>query len=350
MNKKLIALFISAGLLALPFAIFAQTAVTQGIPIASNPSQYGCINLSTNLKMGASSDPSVEIQVLSLQLALTNEGFAVASGEMGTYGQSTAVAVKAFQERYSQDILAPFGLTHGTGNVGTNTRLKLLALYGCMKSYTPNITASLSVTNMVLNQNGVSATFCNNGTDNLPTAPFRIRLNGINRDFEEPGADQAGACVTDTWLYSTWGLSFDPGSTFTAVALVDPNNVYKHGQLVYPVGGTSTLTVPSLTGVSMAVRSAILKSSGLQATFCNSGTQALTSFPVQITMNGNTQMVDVSGAYTPGSCPTVSYPYSTWGLTYTPGTTYSVVITIDPNNVDKDPDKFDNVASVIGTP
>jgi len=354
MNKKIITVVAAAALLVVPAVIFADTTTT---PVTTTPpAQMGCINLTVNLKMGSSADPATKLQILNLQLAMANEGFTIDSAESGTYGPSTKAAVKAFQEKYHDDILAPFGYTKGTGNVGTLTRLKLAALYGCRTNmnaasgYTGSV--NLSVNNLVLNGDGVSATFCNNGKTDLPVAPFRIRLNGINRDFEEVGARPAGACVTDSWLYSTWGLSFDPGSTIGAVTLIDPNGLYKQGQIKYPLNGTATITVPALTGTQLAVRSVGLKTTGLQATFCNVGTLDVTSFPVQVTLNGTAKMFDIPEVYKSGKCQTKNWTYDNWGLTYTPGTSYSATVIVDPNGVYSKQNEFnfDNVASVIGMP
>ncbi len=346
MNKKLIALFTSAILLGLPVATLADTTAM------STLSQTGCINLTTNLRMGSLSNPSVKLQVLNLQLALANEGLTVDATETGTFGQSTKMAVKAFQEKYKDDVLAPFGYKKGTGNVGVLTRLKLQALYGCRTNtmMQSNVSANLSVTNLILDNNGVTAIFCNKGKNDLTTAPFRIRLNGINRDFEEIGAQKAGACTTDTWGYATWGLSYDPGSTFTAVAIIDPFSVYKSGQLQFPSSVGTTITVPALPGIHLSVRSILLKTNGLQATFCNLGTQVLTSFPVQITVNGTAKTFDVSEVYAPGKCIPKTYTYDNWGITYAPATSYSAIVTVDPKNIYNETNEFDNVASVIGTP
>jgi len=48
----------------------------------------------------------------------------------GKFGELTRKAVIRFQEKYKDEILAPFGLTAGTGIVGTKTMLKINALMG----------------------------------------------------------------------------------------------------------------------------------------------------------------------------------------------------------------------------
>jgi len=48
----------------------------------------------------------------------------------GWFGPITKKAVIAFQENYADEILAPWGLTEGTGIVGKTTRAKLNKLLG----------------------------------------------------------------------------------------------------------------------------------------------------------------------------------------------------------------------------
>jgi hypothetical protein len=349
MNKNLIVLGVSIALLATPMAIFADN------PPAATPSatstEAGCITLTTNLKMGPLSNVT-KLQVLNLQLVLATEGFTIDPQETGTgtFGASTKAAVKAFQEKYADDVLAPFGFKKGTGNVGVLTRLKLQALYGCRKTTTTQYSGpvNLSVTNLTLDSNGITGTFCNNGAKDLPIAPFRIRLNGINRDFEEP-IQKAGSCVTDTWLYSTWGLNYDPGVTFGAVVLIDPNNLYKTGQLQYPSTPTASITVPALPGYHLAVRGVTLKSAGIQATLCNLGTVNMTSFPIAIKLDGVSKNFDVPEVYTAGKCVTKNFTYDNWGGNYTAGSTHTVTLTADPNNIFNETDEFDGVATALGT-
>ena len=49
-----------------------------------------------------------------------------------SFDEMVASAVVEFQEKYASEILAPYGLTHGTGYVGKSTRAKLNQLYGCI--------------------------------------------------------------------------------------------------------------------------------------------------------------------------------------------------------------------------
>ena len=344
MKKYIIGVYIIA-MGILPIMSLAQTAPLQ--PASA------CTDFMMNLKMSsAKSDPTTQAAILNLQLALSREGFTIAPAELGMFGKDTKDAVRAFQEKYSGDVLAPFGMKKGTGNFATITRLKMQALYGCRASgvtLPAGSSISIQVSSLVLDSNGVTATICNNGKNSLPTVPFRIRLNGINRDFEAIGAQGAGACTTDTWKYESWGLTYDPASTFTAVSILDPNAVYKTAKMQYPLNASTSIPVAVIPGYHLSVRSMLLKSTGLQATFCNLGTLDLTSFPVDVMVNGTKKSFDVAGAYVAGKCVPMNWTYDNWGITYKAGMTFNATISVDPSNTYKETNEFDNVATAVGT-
>ncbi len=87
-----------------------------------------CHNFNQNLLQGATGS-----EVHNLHLALAAQGFNVSSTDLQnqSFGTSTKAAVILFQEKYRSDILTPYGLTRGTGNVYQATRAKLNQLYGC---------------------------------------------------------------------------------------------------------------------------------------------------------------------------------------------------------------------------
>lgn len=87
-----------------------------------------CHTFNVNLKIG---DSGTEVK--ALRTALAKEGFSGLEAMGGAYefDERVASAVVGFQEKYASEILAPWGLTHGTGYVGPTTRAKLNKLYGC---------------------------------------------------------------------------------------------------------------------------------------------------------------------------------------------------------------------------
>ena len=81
--------------------------------------------LSANLKKGMKGDA-----VKTLQEGLKQDPSVYPEGlTTGYFGPLTKAAVIRFQEKYASDILAPWGLTKGTGFVGSTTRAKFNALY-----------------------------------------------------------------------------------------------------------------------------------------------------------------------------------------------------------------------------
>ncbi len=84
-----------------------------------------CHDFNVNLRYGMRGS-----EVRSLQTALKKEGFYNRS-VTGYFDEYTASAVVGFQEKYASDILASWGLTHGTGYVGSTTITKLNDLYKC---------------------------------------------------------------------------------------------------------------------------------------------------------------------------------------------------------------------------
>jgi len=91
--------------------------------LTGNPTiinQYSCTQLTKNLFYNYQNDSA---QVKCLQEFLQKQGYAIIPS--GSYDLSTKNAVKAFQEKYASEILNPYNLRYGSGNVGNNTREKI---------------------------------------------------------------------------------------------------------------------------------------------------------------------------------------------------------------------------------
>ncbi len=346
----------------LPLSPTLPTTPSQSTVTPLPPAILPCYDFVGTLKLGSKGG-----RVKNLQFFLEREGMDIPAEEYGIFGDVTQDAVIQFQEKYSDQILKPIRQTSGNGIVGRLTRLKLNQLYGCDArgplSYnlpTPEVTiqsgiqvkvpnqVSLQIANISLDATGLSATFCNRGAEDLPIAPFRIRLNGINRDFDVSDVRKANTCFTQNFGYSSWGLTFDPNSTYTAISIIDPYGIYKTNMLNFPISNTTTLAVPAIPGAHLSVRSLLLKTTGLQATFCNLGTVQLTKFPVRIVINGMIRNFDIQQAYTPGACQTMNWTYDTWSIGVVPGMQFNVKATVDPDNTISETNEFDNVATIFG--
>ena len=107
--------------------LMAQIQALQAQISQQQPEQW-CYDFKYNLNSN-----SREKEVSQLQTALGKEGFAVDSEEKNgqIFGESTADAVIGFQQKYKDEILAPYKLKYGTGFVGKATRAKLNKLYSC---------------------------------------------------------------------------------------------------------------------------------------------------------------------------------------------------------------------------
>lgn len=107
-----------AALLAQIQQLQAQLAQLQG------QAPVWCHDFNVNLSIGHEADSELG----ALWTALVKEGFSVQAGK---FDETTASAVSGFQQKYTSEILTPWGLQYGTGFVGKTTRAKLNKLYGC---------------------------------------------------------------------------------------------------------------------------------------------------------------------------------------------------------------------------
>jgi len=96
----------------------AEIARLQSLLASQN--QISCAQITKNLYYGIKNDS----QVKCLQEFLKSQGLFSANAT-GNYYSLTYKAVKAFQERYADEILTPLGLTQGTGVVANMTRAKI---------------------------------------------------------------------------------------------------------------------------------------------------------------------------------------------------------------------------------
>ena len=86
----------------------------------ANGTSPSTITFARTLRLGSSG-----ADVSALQSFLIQQGVYPAAIVSGYFGRLTQQAVIQFQEKYQTEILAPYGLTVGTGIVGPATRAEL---------------------------------------------------------------------------------------------------------------------------------------------------------------------------------------------------------------------------------
>jgi len=162
---------VSAQIAQLQAQIASLLAQIQTLQTQQNSAEAWCHTFTINLRVN---DNGSEVQ--ALQTALEKEGLLIVGSQSAAdspfynFGDGTASAVVAFQEKYASTILTPSGLAHGTGYVGPATRAKLNALYGCQPTQTltpvPTITQPSTTTQpsiSILSPNG-GETYKNDGS------------------------------------------------------------------------------------------------------------------------------------------------------------------------------------------
>jgi len=130
-----------ANLLAQITALQTQlTALSGGTTGAAAPAACSGITFSRNLAQTMSGTDVKCLQALLNQSADTQvaaSGVGSAGNETLYFGSLTKAAVIKFQEKYASEVLAPIGLTAGTGFVGAKTIAKLNSLLTAAETTTP---------------------------------------------------------------------------------------------------------------------------------------------------------------------------------------------------------------------
>ena len=114
--------------------LFVATAVR-----AETPS-FCPFSWNSNLKAGSSGNDVLRLQQFlnsDADTTIALSGVGSSGAETTTFGSLTKNAVIKFQNKYSAEILAPNGLSSGTGIVGVSTRAKLNALCGASAATQP---------------------------------------------------------------------------------------------------------------------------------------------------------------------------------------------------------------------
>jgi len=120
-----------ATLLAQIATLQTQLTAMGGTTGAAAPAACSGVTFDRNLKLGMT---GTDVQCMQALLNQSSDTQVAASGagspgaETTYFGSLTQAAVIKFQEKYASEVLASYGLTAGTGFVGSTTRAKLTSL------------------------------------------------------------------------------------------------------------------------------------------------------------------------------------------------------------------------------
>lgn len=174
-----------------------------------------CYSFNTNLSIGMSGSA-----VTALQTALQKDGESVSVN--GSFDDQTAAAVTEFQEKYATQILAPNGLTSGTGYVGVSTRAELNSLFECSATKTPYGGSPNELAYPGLTLNVSSLTDYSNIEGNISygndyLGPLAYTTESGTTDSVSYAGTPDFASATGTTVYGGIGIPADnyPGTDFT---------------------------------------------------------------------------------------------------------------------------------------
>ncbi len=156
------------------------------------------------LSLGMYDPEVVELQRVLNQSADTQvAGYGVGApgAETDYFGPLTRAAVIRFQNKYAADVLAPMGLSYGTGIVGVATRAQLHQLCvptgGVVLGASTDIPSSVTPTTVVTNTN-TSSNYNNGGYTNnsgLNGSAGSISVNSYSADVEDNVVTGSGKYV-----------------------------------------------------------------------------------------------------------------------------------------------------------
>lgn len=293
-----------AALLAQINSLNAQLSSIQG-----GGSGSCAFTFATNLKMGMTSPDVMNLQKvlnMSSDTQVAASGAGSPGNETSYFGGLTKAAVIKFQNKYASEVLAPVGLTSGTGFVGAATRAKLNAM--CTVSG-PNPTPTPTTGGLtVMAASQPANSLAPQSASRIPFTTFTL-TNGSN----------VAVTVNGVTVERT-GLAQD--AVFSGIVLVDANGIQMDiaktlnsnhqatigGSFTLNPGESKTLTVAGNMAASLssyAGQVASIAVVGVNASVSVSGSLPISG--AQHTINASLSLGSVStttSSFDPGAAQT----------------------------------------------
>ncbi len=270
-----------------------------------------------NLKLGMTGDDVMNLQKVlnrSADTQVAASGIGSAGNESSYFGGLTKAAVIKFQNKYTSEVLAPVGLTMGTGYVGASTRAKLNTMGGVATTpTTPGTTPVVSVGTglMVTAASQPAASLAPEGAARIPFT--RVTLTA--------GTD--GDVTVNSITVERTGLGAD--AVFAGIALLDEDGT----QL--GIAKTLNSNHQAIVGEAFVVKSGTSKTITIAGNMANTAgaTNALANYAGQV-VSLSVVAVNTSATVT-GALPITGAAHTVNG-SLSIGTAETARGSIDPNS------------------
>ena len=212
-------------LLAQIVALTAQLNALKGT--TTTVTSLSGVTFSKNLSLGMTSADVKNLQMVlnakaETQVALSGAGSP--GHETTFFGPATKKAVVKFQELYSADILAPVGLSRGTGSVGPSTRAKLNTITSSTTTTTTTTTTGGTTTTTGGTTTTTTGTGLTVGTATQPSnglAPTSAARVPFTKFTLTAGND--GDVTVNSFVVERGGPASD--AVFNGVVVLDDNGI-----------------------------------------------------------------------------------------------------------------------------